>query len=99
MKLLEKSNQELNKLFEILSENKKMEIEIDGHTDDVGSAEFNLELSKKRAYAVMEYLIKKGTDKKRLSYKGFGSSMPLSKNNTDEDRQKNRRVEFTILKK
>lgn len=72
-------------------------IQINGHTDNIGSKERNLELSVGRAKAVYEYLISTGIEQNRLSYKGFGDTLPISSNDTDEGRAKNRRVEFQIL--
>lgn len=67
------------------------------HTDNVGTEEFNLKLSKKRAEAVVEYFVKKGVSQSRLSYSYYGMSQPLSTNDTEEGRAMNRRVEFEIL--
>ena len=66
--------------------------EIDGHTDSIGSEEYNLRLSQKRAINVMKELIKHGIDPAYLTAKGFGESMPIADNSTEEGRQKNRRV-------
>lgn len=73
-------------------------IEIKGHTDNVGSEEFNMNLSKERARAVMDYLVFKGVSKSKLSYSYYGMSRPLTTNDTEEGRTMNRRVEFEILK-
>ena len=91
--LLQQSYNELIKLYNLLQQYPKMKIEISGHTDNKGSAEYNLRLSEKRAQAVVNYLISKGIDEKRLQYKGYGKSHPISSNNTDTGRAKNRRVE------
>ncbi len=72
-------------------------IRVDGHTDDVGRAETNLDLSDRRAAAVVDYLVNKGIDRKRLDSKGFGESEPVDTNATALGRAKNRRVEFTVL--
>lgn len=69
---------------------------VNGHTDNVGSQEANLELSKQRAMAVVEYLKKKGVSADHLSYEYFGFSKPLMSNDTEEGRRMNRRVEFVI---
>ena len=71
-------------------------IKVKGHTDNVGSEDFNLKLSRQRAEAVMKYLIKQGVDKQRISYAYYGASKPLSTNDTEEGRTMNRRVEFEI---
>lgn len=72
-------------------------VEVKGHTDNVGSEKFNLKLSRERAEAVVKYLVKKGVNKKKLTYSYYGMSRPLSDNDTEEGRAMNRRVEFTIL--
>ena len=95
--LLEKSYKELDKLIKILGENPALSIEISGHTDNIGSKEFNLILSEKRARSVVDYLLSKGIGEERLTYKGYGNAMPLTKNDEEEERQKNRRVEFKII--
>jgi len=86
------SFQEINKLLQLLSENQQLRIQINGHTDDVGSEQDNLILSEKRAFAVYDYLIKNGMDPQRLQYKGFGETRPIS-----ENRAENRRTTFEIL--
>jgi outer membrane protein OmpA-like peptidoglycan-associated protein len=90
---------ELDNLVKLLNENPKMEIFIAGHTDNVGSDEFNLKLSKERAASVADYLKSKGIAENRLSSDGFGKSKPIASNDTEEGRAINRRVEFTIIKK
>lgn len=97
--LLPRSYIELDKLVQLLRENPLMEIEIIGHTDNVGDVNYNLTLSRRRATQVMEYIIRSGIEAKRLQANGFGSSQPISTNETEENRQLNRRVEFRILKK
>ena len=70
---------------------------IEGHTDNVGTAEYNLDLSQRRADAVMNYLVENlGIERSRLSAKGYGLSRPIADNSTDEGRQKNRRIEAII---
>jgi outer membrane protein OmpA-like peptidoglycan-associated protein/tetratricopeptide (TPR) repeat protein len=96
--LLDASQQELNRLHRLLTDNPNMRIRINGHTDDVGSEANNQVLSENRARAVYEYLIEEGIEKERLSYKGFGESQPIADNDTEEGRQQNRRTEFIILK-
>jgi OOP family OmpA-OmpF porin len=92
------STKELGRLVKLLNNNPEMTIEIAGHTDDVGSDVNNLELSKKRASAVQAYLVKNGITAIRLTSKGFGEAKPQLPNTNAENRQVNRRVEFTILK-
>lgn len=73
-------------------------IEVKGHTDNIGTPQFNMKLSKERAEAVMTYLIKKGVQRARLTYSYYGLTKPLTTNDTEEGRTMNRRVEFEILK-
>ena len=75
-----------------------MKVEVKGHTDNVGSEEFNMKLSKDRAEAVVKRLVKKGVQRSNLSYSYYGMSRPLTDNDTEEGRKLNRRVEFEILK-
>ncbi len=72
------------------------EIEIIGHTDSIGNADYNMTLSLQRAKSVRDYLIYKGIDGKRLDYKAMGQSMPIATNTTEEGRAKNRRTEINI---
>jgi OmpA-OmpF porin, OOP family len=90
---------ELNRVYDLLIQNPKMQIEITGHTDNVGSDSYNLQLSQDRANSVYNFLVNKGIGTSRLIAKGHGMSRPIDTNNTEEGRQQNRRVEFTILKK
>ncbi|MEO0019992.1 MAG: OmpA family protein [candidate division WOR-3 bacterium] len=84
---------------QIMKDNPDIIVEIQGHTDNIGSDQANQILSEKRAYAVMNFLVQYGgIDPKRLTAKGFGESRPIASNDTDEGRQLNRRVEFVILK-
>ena len=88
---------ELDRLIGILNENKLMKVEISGHTDNTGSEVINAKLSTDRAKAVVEYLVQNNIDRTRLTYKGLGSTQPITENTTPEGRAKNRRVEFKIL--
>ncbi len=90
---------ELDRTVEFLNNNADMEIEIGGHTDDVGSEAYNQKLSQARAQSVATYLIGKGISTDRLKVVGYGELQPISFNNDDEGRQTNRRVEFKVLKK
>lgn len=90
---------ELDRLVITLNEFPKMTIEMRGHTDNTGSNEINNKLSQDRADAVREYFISKGIEPDRIASKGFGETKPVATNDTDEGRQKNRRVEFVIVKK
>lgn len=73
-------------------------LEIQGHTDNVGGADYNKTLSENRANAVKKYLVDKGVKAERVTAKGFGLSKPIDTNDTTEGRAKNRRVEFLITK-
>ena len=97
--LLDESIGELNQLFSTLEKNKTLKIEISGHTDSKGSDAYNVDLSKRRAEAVVNYLIKNGIEPQRLQSKGYGESIPVASNETEEGRQLNRRVEFKVLEK
>ncbi|MEN9796755.1 MAG: hypothetical protein RL653_451 [Pseudomonadota bacterium] len=72
-------------------------VRVEGHTDNTGKAEKNLKLSSERAKAVVDFLVKKGVAKERLEAVGYGAEKPLDSADTEEAREKNRRVEFTIL--
>jgi len=85
---------ELNKLKKLLATNVGLNIQINGHTDNVGTEVDNLSLSENRAKAVADYLIEQGIAADRLSYKGFGESEPIDSNDTEEGRKNNRRTEF-----
>lgn len=89
---------ELDRLVSYMADNKGMEIELSGHTDNVGSKEANLKLSDDRAKAVTEYIVTQGIKAERIKTLGYGETKPVSTNDTDEGKQLNRRVEFTILK-
>jgi outer membrane protein OmpA-like peptidoglycan-associated protein len=69
-----------------------------GHADSVGSDEYNLQLSRLRAEAVARYLVSKGISPERISVEGYGSSRPIGKNDTEEGRSKNRRVDIKFDK-
>ena len=88
---------ELDRLATLLKNNPEKKIEIGGHTDNVGSEEANLTLSDNRAQSVVSYLVKKGIANDRLTSKGYGESVPIATNDTDEGRSKNRRTEFRVI--
>ena len=96
--LLKNSIIELDELYDYLSENQNFNIEIYGHTDNVGLVKRNEELSLQRAKSVANYLIKNGLSQDRITWFGFGSLQPKVTNNTEEGRATNRRVEFKLLK-
>jgi OOP family OmpA-OmpF porin len=89
---------ELNRVVKLLNDNPAIVIEMGAHTDSRGSDEYNIRLSHDRARSCMNYILSKGIDPARVSFKGYGESVPVATNDTDEGRQLNRRVEFTILK-
>lgn len=90
---------ELDRMVAVLNENPKMTISLNGHTDNTGGVAVNQKLSQDRADAVREYFIGKGIEPDRIASKGFGESKPVAANDTEDGRQKNRRVEFLIVKK
>ncbi|HQI45728.1 MAG TPA: OmpA family protein [Bacteroidales bacterium] len=93
------SVEELNKWVQFLSNNGTLKIEVSGHTDNKGTAEYNKTLSENRAMAVCNYFIENGIAKTRIKYKGYGFDQPIATNKTDEGRQKNRRTEIKIISK
>lgn len=97
--MLPGSHEMLDEVVAFLKENPEVEIEVAGHTDNQGRADLNLALSRERAGAVKQYLAKQGIDANRITQQGYGGTRPLASNAIEEERSKNRRVEFTILKK
>lgn len=95
--LKEESVIELTRLFELLAANNKVTVEIGGHTDSAGTEEHNLLLSEQRALAVRNFLIGKGIPVSRLHYRGYGKTQPVSDNESEEGRRRNRRTEITIV--
>lgn len=87
----------IERIAKILKEKTKANVAIEGHTDNVGGAALNQQLSETRARAVMNALATKGVDKKRMTMTGFGMTKPVANNATEEGRQANRRVEITVL--
>lgn len=94
--LLPSSYSELKRLKNLLEKNPSLAIQINGHTDDVGSEGDNKTLSENRAKAVFSWLTEQGIDTNRLSFKGYGESRPIADNKTKEGRRTNRRTEFVI---
>lgn len=86
----------LDEASNILKKYPDIDVEVDGHTDNIGTAEYNMNLSERRANAVMEYFVNKGVDGRRLTKNGYGFTKPVASNATKEGRAKNRRVELTI---
>ena len=93
-----KSYAQLDEVAEMMKENTRIEIQLEGHTDNVGSSKANLKLSEDRVEAVKRYLVEKGVAKGRIQTKAFGGTQPLRNEMTPEARSQNRRVEMRILK-
>lgn len=92
------SQEALQAAYTILKENPTIKVEIQGHTDNVGSDEYNQRLSERRAWAVVNYLVQQmGVDAARLIARGYGESQPKASNDTPEGRALNRRVEFVVI--
>jgi outer membrane protein OmpA-like peptidoglycan-associated protein/tetratricopeptide (TPR) repeat protein len=87
----------LNEFAFFLKDHPEMKIEIQGHTDNTGNAQENIELSQKRAEKVIQFLQEKGVDKANIRAKGYGAEKPIASNNTADGRSKNRRTEFLVL--
>lgn len=88
---------ELDKVLKMLEDNPNMVIQLEGHTDVVGSPSLNMKLSQDRVEAVRNYLVGKGVNKTRIRTKAFGGTQPISRENTEEAHKLNRRVELRIL--
>ncbi|PSJ71974.1 hypothetical protein C7N43_36610 [Sphingobacteriales bacterium UPWRP_1] len=88
---------ELDRLVKLLQDYPSLKVEIGGHTDNVGTREYNQKLSANRAKAVYDYLVEKGIPAKQLSHKGYADTKPIAGNDTEAGRAANRRTEFTIL--
>ena len=91
------SKVELKKMLKLLKINPELKIEISGHTDSDGDDDLNLSLSNERASSVVKWLIENGISSNRLTFKGFGESKPIVKNDSEENKAKNRRTELTII--
>ena len=96
-KIEQSSHQELDKVVTMLKDNPSMVIQLEGHTDFVGSPTSNMKLSQDRVNAVKNYLVGKGANKDRIKTKAFGGTQPLSRENTEEAHKLNRRVELRVL--
>ena len=96
--LAAQSNPELQAIFDFMQNNPQISVEIIGHTDDIGSEQYNLELSQNRAEEVKRFLCKKGISDNRIKCVGKGESEPLASNDTEEGRALNRRTELKITK-
>ncbi|MDL5047685.1 OmpA family protein [Oscillatoria amoena NRMC-F 0135] len=89
---------ELDRLVTLMAERPAMQVEIDGHTCDIGDEQYNMGLSERRAKAVQKYIIGKGIEGSRVAVQFFGETKPAVENTNRETRRKNRRVEFKIVK-
>jgi outer membrane protein OmpA-like peptidoglycan-associated protein len=95
--IMPSSTEILEAVQKILEEHPEITLlSIEGHTDNVGRAKYNQRLSQLRTESVVKWLVQHGIDRKRLTATGYGSSVPLEDNDTEEGREKNRRVEFHI---
>lgn len=93
-----KSYPELDEVAQMMKENSRIEIQLEGHTDNVGSPNANLKLSEERVESVKKYLVSQGVHKNRIKTQAFGGSQPLRNEMTPEARAMNRRVEMRILR-
>lgn len=91
------STSELDKVVLLLKENPTLKIQINGHTDNVGKPADNLKLSNDRAQSVVKYIVTKGIDIKRLSFRGFGANQPIASNASEEGKAQNRRTELKVI--
>jgi outer membrane protein OmpA-like peptidoglycan-associated protein len=91
------SYKELDKVLAMLKDNPSMVIQLEGHTDFIGSPTLNMKLSQDRVNSVKNYLVGKGASKDRIKTKAFGGTQPLSRENTEEAHKLNRRVELRVL--
>ena len=94
----QKYHTDLNDIFGYLKQEKNINIEIAGHTDNVGEEAYNQKLSNDRALSVKSFLVQKGIDSKRIKCVGYGEQQPIADNSTEFGREKNRRIEIRILK-
>lgn len=97
--LLTESESIIDEIVDAMMSKPSIRLEVQGHTDNVGTQEFNQPLSEKRAEAVMAAILKRGIEKERLRSRGFGFSQPVAPNTTEEGRAKNRRTVFKVLMK
>ena len=97
MPFTDDSAKALGEVAKLLKENADLKLRVEGHTDNVGKSKDNLELSKKRAAAVKDWLSENGVEASRLATEGFGDKKPVADNSTEEGRAKNRRVELVKI--
>ncbi len=98
-RILPQSKPELNKLVDFLTNNRGLKVEIQGHTDSSGNPESNMELSKRRAKSVVDYLVENNISVSRLEFDGYGDTKPIASNETSEGRRQNRRTTIKITAK
>jgi outer membrane protein OmpA-like peptidoglycan-associated protein len=91
------SQVELDKVVQLMQDNPTVKIQIEGHTDNVGTAADNMKLSENRAKAVVSYLVSKNISVTRLTSKGFGANKPIADNKTEEGKAQNRRTELKVV--
>lgn len=101
--LSDTSKTSLDKLVTIMKDNDKLTVELSAHTDNIGSDEYNFDLSQRRAQSCVDYLISEGVPSNKISAKGYGESMPIAPNtikgkDNPDGRKLNRRTEFKVLK-
>jgi len=96
--LLPEAYRKLNIAVRMLKENPQMVVEVGGHTDNVGTDNYNYSLSDERSKTVREYLVSQGIEPNRIISKGYGENRPVAPNDLDEGRAINRRTEFTVIK-
>ncbi|MGB6046358.1 MAG: OmpA family protein, partial [Flavobacteriales bacterium] len=97
--LTPESTKELDQLADMMIDYPNMRIEVEGHTDDIGSDASNLTLSRDRAQAVVDFLRNRKVEKERITSKGYGETKPLVPNDSEANRALNRRVEFRVTDK
>jgi len=86
----------LDRLVTFLNENRDKKVDLEGHTDSIGTDKYNEGLSERRAASVKNYLVKQGVDAGRIGARGFGEAKPIADNKTADGRAKNRRVEVKV---
>ncbi len=96
--LTDKGKAVLGEMVKVLGEAPGIPVEVSGHTDARGNPALNENLSQRRARTCLRYLAQKGVDARRLSSNGYGANKPIADNNTSEGQQRNRRIEFTVLR-
>ena len=95
--LTENASSTLSEIATTLNQHKNVSLRVEGHTDNTGDPNYNLDLSTKRAQSVVDYLVAVGIENTRLVAEGFGDQQPIATNDTKEGRSKNRRIEFKLI--